>query len=1350
MKFGGTEMRIHNLAKILLAGTLLAMPLFGQQVVTTQLPRTISQVKNFGRLPLTFEANQGQAAGQVKFLSRGHGYTTFLTAGGMVLNLRASRVEPDSNAGNSQGSSSQQSANTSLQFRLIGANNNPQVVGEDPLPGRVNYFIGKDPSKWYRNLPTYAKVRYKNVYPGIDLIYYGNHQQLEYDFAVSSGADPNQIQFEIKGANQISLDEQGNLVLAVNGGKLHFQSPIVYQESNGKRVPVSGGYAMKDSSHIGFALANFDAGKPLVIDPVLEYSTYLGGGGADYPFGVAVDNSGNVYVAGYTDSANFPLASLGSLPTNTWHVFVAKLDSTGSNLIYADYLGGNSDDLAVGLVLDSANEVYVTGATQSSNFPVVNAYQSQQPGPYTGFLTRISADGSALLYSTYLGGNVYDQPSGIAIDGSGEVLVAGYTQSLNFPVANAYQETAQANQSGNYGTYGFLSKFSADDSSLVYSTYFAGNTNVEQGDSPYNTINTIATDAGGNAYVAGTTNTYNFPISSGAFLTTNTTPQDDSVGFVSKLNSAGGLDYSTYFYASSGNPVSIAAIAVDNSGSAYITGNANSDGTFPLTSTTICDPGTYGAACGYAFLSKFNATGSALTYSTFLGPNNYATPQAIALDTNDDAYVLASSSSSSFAEVDGIEAYDNDDDVLLVEISPAGTAQTFATFIGGIFNDEPAGIAVDSNGNMYIAGSTDSDDFPTTEGAFQTVTGGNTDAFIAKIGTAPSPAMSLSPNSVQFSATETDSCSAQRTRNTGIGQARIARGESQLIPDSTGACSGSQQTVLLRNMGSAPLSISSMTVNGDFAETDDCGASVPAAASCTISITFSPTAQGSFSGSVVIDDDAAGAPHTITLYGVGEGGSSSNPAPDAVVAPSALTFLNTPVGRPSAPQNVTLTNAGNASMNISSIQIAGDFSQTNNCPGSLGAGGQCTVSIVFTPSAQGTRSGSLTIADTAQGSPQTVSLNGTGTAGNLVVTSTSVVFSSVQVGSSASQVVTLNNTGNGPVSINGLEITGDYSQINSCPSPISGGANCTITVVFTPTEGGTRTGTLTITSGAETQQNVILSGRGIETDLAVSPTVLAFSNTPLGISSVAQITKLTNTGNTSLGISNIQVNGDYRQTNDCPTTLSAGAGCTMNVEFIPSATGSRSGNLVITTSAGAPQTIALSGTGVDFGLSTSSSSDSVQPGSSATYILTASAMGGSFPDAINLSCSGLPSMAMCSFSPSAITPGAGKATTTLTISTAQSVSENLPASGRHLPVGTLWGQLQGLGVVGMVLANGKMRSRKTIMLVLLVLMVLGLLLLSGCAGGLGIAPQNQQTYTIMVTAKSGLLQHTVPVTLTIQ
>ncbi len=269
-------------------------------------------------------------------------------------------------------------------------------------------------------------------------------------------------------------------------------------------------------------------------------------------------------------------------------------------------------------MLDSANDVYLTGSTGSSNFPVVNAFQSQQPGPYTGFLTRLSADGSSLLYSTYLGGSTFDQPTSLAIDGLGEVLVAGYTMSQNFPVMNAYQSTALPNQGGVYGIYGFLTKFAPTGSTLVYSTYVAGSSTFAQtcGSTPcwpasYNAVSAVTADANGNAYIAGTTNSVNFPATPGSYLTSNNT-QGATIGFVSKFNAAGSLDYSSYFYGSSGNPVSIAAIAADSAGSAYITGSAYSDGTFPVTSTSICDPGVYGFGCSYAFVTKFDPPGATL------------------------------------------------------------------------------------------------------------------------------------------------------------------------------------------------------------------------------------------------------------------------------------------------------------------------------------------------------------------------------------------------------------------------------------------------------------------------------------------------------------------------------------------------------------------------------------------------------------------------------------------------------------------------------------------------------------------------------------------------------------------
>ena len=972
----------------------------------------------YGELPLTFEANQGQAAPQAKFLVHGKGYTGLLTSGGLTLALRSSvQSRPVPHA------RSTRAAQTSVvHLSLQGTAANSTLIGEDQQPGRVNYFLGNNPRQWRTNIPTFSRVRSQSVYPGIDLVYYGTRQQLEYDFEIAPGADPNQIRFEITGAHRVAIDGAGNLVVNTAVAGLNFHAPAVYQRSATGRVPVPGNYVLVDSTHVGFHVTNYDRSAPLVIDPVLTYSTYLGGSGNDDIRGLAVDASGNIYVAGFTDSADFPLTTLGSLAPGSPHVFVAKLNSTASQLIYVDFIGGNDQDYGYALALDSSNRPYVTGSTASSNFPVVNAYQSTYPGSFNAFVTKIAADGASLVYSTYLGGNGSDTPASIAVDPIGNAVVAGSTTSTTFPVSNAFQSTASPNGGGQYGQYGFITKLAPAGSTLVFSTYLAGSSNVPYNcggtpcwSQPFNSVSSIALDGSGNIFAAGATNTYDFPSTSGAYLTTNSTQLNATVGFLSKLSGAGAMQDSTYFYESSGLLTQINAIAVDSSSSAYVTGTALSDGTFPVTSTSICDPGTDGFNCSFAFVSKFDSTLATLSYSTFLGPNNYATPAAIALDTGNNAYVAAVTSNSAFATLNPIEGYGAASDTLLVEIDPTASSQVWSTYLGAAQDDGPTALVLDSAGNLYLAGTTTSTDFPASSGALQTISAGNTDSFIARISPASAPAVIPAPLSVAFAA------------------------------EAVGSTSDAQ-SVLLRNMGSADLSISSINATGDFSQSSDCRSTVAAAGTCTVSVTFTPTVAGHRTGSLQISSNAAGSPHSVSLAGDGQG-------PAVTLAPTSLTFSSTTVGSSTSSQPATLTNSGNASLTISSIQASGDFSQTNNCGSSLAASSSCTINVIFTPTASGSRTGSLQVTDNAAASPQSVSLSGTGSSSDFMLSATSA-SATVASGSSATYPLTITPVGGAFTNAVALSCSGlpAHSSCTFAPgsvTPAGSPASSTLTITTT-------------------------------------------------------------------------------------------------------------------------------------------------------------------------------------------------------------------------------------------------------------------------------------------------------------
>lgn len=1314
----------------LLSSSLCAAQSVATKSPAQQNPQLTRQVQaNYGKLPLTFEANNGQTDPRVKFLAHGSGYSVFLTAGQMVLDLRPSAVVASATKNSATSVANQKPANIVLQLNLSGANPNPKVVGEEVQPGKVNYFIGKDPKKWQTNVAIYKQVRYKDVYPGIDLVYYGNQARVEHDFVLAPGANPNQIQFDIKGADSLSIASTGDLSLHKGTDEVRLQAPIVYQDFHGLHVPVTGQYTVKNS-HVSFTLGAYDKTMPLVIDPVLVYGTFLGGLANDEAVGISVDSNGSAYVAGWTQSTNFPLAGQNGPPPGGQSAFVAKLDVSGSSLVYADYIGGSSENDPTAMAMDSSNHVFLTGSTYAGDFPTVNPYQVNKPGYRSGFITEISADGASLLYSTYLGGSNEDFPYSIGLDGIGNIYVAGGTYSQDFPVINAYQPAAVANQQGYFGEYGFLTKIFPDGSAPVFSTYFAGSANVVEQcyygpcwPSPTSVIVGVAIDGDGNAYVAGDTNTYDFPVTEAAYQTSNATTSDEQVGFVAKFATSGNLDYSTYFEAVANNyDFGVNAIAADPNGSAYIVGYSYPGyNALPLTTPNLCDPTV--SSCSWGFITKFDPTGSTLDYSTYLANNVDAWPQSLLVDANGDAYVFSrSGGGDSEFLVNPVEGNTGGQDLFLQELDPTGVTQLFATFLGGYGDDFPGGMALDSTAAIYVTGYSNSTDYPVTAAALQNTIGGNNDAFVSKIGTASAPAVAISPSLIQFSIRPVGSVSQPNTS-------------------------------LLRNMGSAPLTLSNITVTGDFSTTNTCDANVTGAGTCTFSVTFTPTLPGPRFGSIMIEDNAAGSPHFINL--VGSGATAV-----ADLTPASLTFPSLQINQTSPAQTATLTNNGNATLVINSIAATGDYAQTNNCPGSLGIGSTCQFQITFTPTAGGARNGTLSITDNAPGSPHSVTLSGSGYVTTATVAPSSLTYGNQTVGTtSTAQSVVVTNTGANPIAVSAVTSTGDFAETNNCtstPVPVEG--SCTINVTFSPTAGASRTGTLTISDNAQGNPHIVtLSGTGMAATAQLSASSLNFVALTVGTTSSSQAITVTNSGNGALTVASVVATGDYAQTNNCTSVTPSGGTCAIQVTFTPTSSGTRTGTVTLTdTAANSPQMITLSGSGIDFGMPSSGGTSTIKAGATATYSLSISPVGGTFSSAVSLICAGVPAFSTCTLNPTSVTPGANPTTVSVSIKTTGTTAQLVLPGAAQRPMFALWTLTSGFGLFGMFLLGAGSGRKRGRMLLLVMVLIVGTVFWVGCGTShttVAPPPGNSTpagTYTVLVVGTSGSVQHFSSLTLVVQ
>ncbi len=610
-----------------------------------------------------------------------------------------------------------------------GANRGVTLHPEEPLPGRSNSIVGNDPQNW-RTARTFGRIRAKDLYPGIDLVYYGINKRLEFDFIVQPGADPNRIRMSFDGAPGLTLAPNGDLLITTSTGEIRQHRPVVYQIISGVRHEISGRFSLQ-AGMVSFAVSPYDPRFPLTIDPVLSFATYLGGSNTESAYAIAVDASGNTYIAGDTYSIDFPKVGPVQTYQGSKDIFVTKLNSTGTAILYSTYLGGTGNDTARAIAIDASGNAYVTGQTYSVNFPVTNgALRTTAPGNADAFVAKLNASGNALVYSTYLGGTGNEMGTAIAVDTSGNAFVAGYTDSTAFPVTAG---AAQATHKGGFYD-GWVAKLSASGTSLVYCTYLGG--------AGIDVINGIAIDTAGNAYVAGQTDSVDFPVVN-AYQASRAGNSD---AFVAKLNSSGSaLVYSTYLGGTSADQAF--GVAVDISGNAYVTGSTFSSD-YPVTSGAFQTTwkGSYDA-----FVTKVNPAGNGIVYSTFIGGTGNDIATAIRVSTAGLAWIAGYTDSTTFPTQSPTQATNTGGrDGFVAAVSPTGATLSFATYLGGSGEDVITALAIDASSNAFVTGYTASTNLPVTGGVYQLAMSRSYDAFVAAIrqsASTPPTTLSVSPAS---------------------------------------------------------------------------------------------------------------------------------------------------------------------------------------------------------------------------------------------------------------------------------------------------------------------------------------------------------------------------------------------------------------------------------------------------------------------------------------------------------------------------------------------------------------------------------------------------------------------------
>lgn len=897
-------------------------------------------------VPVVFEKNGGQVPSPYRFVSHNGGVAALFLDKGIDLNVRARDAQPGK-----------------IQLRFLEAS---EVIpqGRKRLATTTNYLIGNDRSRWLTRLENYAEVVYSGLYPAIDLVFRGSQNQIEHDFHVEPHGDPKMVHFTVEGAADPQLDANGNLEIALPEGTLLLKKPRAYQVlADGRERSVDCAFILADDRSVRFQLGAYDANRELVIDPVFGFSTYLDGSNSDHITGVAADSSGNIYVTGYTYSLDFPIVN-GVQPTyqGSPDAFVAKLDPTGHALLYSTYLGGSSSNYGNSIAVDAKGNIIVEGTSSSNDFPHAgNVPPLTIQGNDCFFIASLKPDGSGFNYAGLIGGtegtDVQTGSSGsgvVTVTSSGAVYLAGVTDDANF-------EITPGTLSSTVPGYPYNSSFVMEvdhTGALVYSTIIPGTLPL----SPINYVNVfipngIAVDGNGRATIAGTAGP-GLPSTPGVIQPTfpnNLNNGHLTAGFVLQLNAtASAISYATYVRGTD----SIGGLALDGQANSYVAGGT-SETNLPVSSNAYQKTLKAGpnCTCNSGFILKLNSNGTSVLAATYLEGtpaigNEGTNFTGIALDNKSNVFVGGTTGSTDFPLQNPFTSLwqftSSSVDMALAEMNPDLSKLLLGSFLSS--NDPTFGgtqfssLTVDAGGNLVVAGQTNASDFPTTTGSFQpTPPVPNTyHAVVAKLDmSVPAPSVCFASWSLNF------------------GQVR--------------AKTSATQTLHLANCGNATLHLQSIVSSAATITTGSSCATVNAGTSCVLSVKFAPRDSSLTSATLTFSDDTVISPQVISVSGQGV-------APQLSPSTGSDSFGHVLVNTVGAGNSLFFGNAGNAPLQITAVSVDGDFSITQDgCKGTLQPNGGCLVTITFSPTAAGIRTGTLMISSNDPVYPKAgISLNGIG------------------------------------------------------------------------------------------------------------------------------------------------------------------------------------------------------------------------------------------------------------------------------------------------------------------------------------------------------------------------------------